>query len=307
MTLATDVYEEATLYEHLLSPDLYTFPDEERPYVSFETLEQQELLRSIAIRSVHSALSCIPADNESSVFDDPIPSTYEVHHIRLINGQSGFFKSYQYAAQHGIGNSSNQTALTLASNEVAGYQLSLALGYEGLVPETVIRYQGMNIGSFQEEVLGLTLHMHPSYERLNRNLLKILPMEKLRQLAIFDYLAGNQDRHANNVILKDDNPANPILIDNGDSFNEAIRFPLSMSIFNEALTASGLAYLQLTSNERALFANLLDDPTTGGMDAFLTEQAYFNFRDRLKKMLSAGLIQDVSQHNDTEWDWDWGY
>ena len=100
---------------------------------------------------------------------------------------------------------------TLYKRERAAYLVSRFLDL-GLVPSTVIKKVGSNIGSAQEFVLGTT----PA-EMSQRDMDSFAKKhnEELVKLWLFDYVIWNTDRHGANLLI---NGERVVAIDNGLSF-----------------------------------------------------------------------------------------
>lgn len=99
---------------------------------------------------------------------------------------------------------------TLAHREVAAYLVSEALGW-GFVPPTVFRRDGpIGPGSLQ-----LHIDHDPEYNYFSFN---NADLQRLRPVAIFDYLINNADRKGSHVIF--DQQGQLWLIDHGISFHQ---------------------------------------------------------------------------------------
>jgi hypothetical protein len=122
-----------------------------------------------------------------------------------------FFKSGQY------------------SDEVAPYKISRALG-EDFVPPVTTRKIGSLEGTLQTLIPGRPLFRVKAVDRFSK---KVLPDNDVAKGAAFDYLVGNRDRHAGNVIISTTGKMH--LIDHSDSFGSS-----SVSLFYSLSRARNL-------------------------------------------------------------------
>lgn len=99
---------------------------------------------------------------------------------------------------------------TLAHREVAAFLVSEALGW-GFVPATVFRTDGpIGPGSLQLHVEHDPEYNYFSFNRVDK--------ERLRPVAVFDYLINNADRKGSHILI--DQQGKLWLIDHGISFHQ---------------------------------------------------------------------------------------
>lgn len=105
--------------------------------------------------------------------------------------------------------------------EAAAYAVAQHVGLGDLVPETVVRDVNGRVGSMQRFVDGAKTAM----DRLVKGDINVYDgKEGLQNLAAFDYLIGNTDRHAGNwMIKKGDQSKNDKLI----AIDHGLAFPLN--------------------------------------------------------------------------------
>lgn len=148
-------------------------------------------------------------------------SVNEVKRVFLHDGSVGYFKNYASAVHEGGGTHSDygHNILESFNNEVVAYRLSQIMGegYSRLVPVTVLREYNGQIGTLQAEAEGeVGVHSSWSYDYTAD-----CSPTGLRAVALFDYIAGSQDRHSGNYSVIDnggDGKDEFVLIDNGFAF-----------------------------------------------------------------------------------------
>lgn len=154
---------------------------------------------------------------KDSNFD--VNSVNSVSRVYLEDGRTAYFKNYVLSADdHYVHADYQHDVLESFNNEVAAYRLTQIMGegYSHFVPETVFREYDGKIGTLQIEAEG-EVGAHNNYEDFSAD----FDYDLLRRAAIFEYLAGSQDRHAGNYAVKDnghDGKDELVFIDNGFSF-----------------------------------------------------------------------------------------
>ncbi len=134
------------------------------------------------------------------------------------------------------------------------------------MPTTVAGDAGRGVGSLQEWAPE-GLRTLDSYGVLDRE-----------RLGVFDYIAGNTDRHLGNLVTQED--GRPAAIDNGFCFPTAAGDPLRSALFREVMDRdlSPAVVAELASVDRELLvASLLgtglEQEAVDGAMARLTEAA----------------------------------
>jgi len=149
--------------------------------------------------------------------------------VTLADGEVGVYKPLSGEA----GMLANTAGGDLYKREVAAYDVSKSLGWDDLVPETVVKKGPVQTGSVQKWVDG-TIAAETSSGTMDM----IRQWEKERLYA-FDLIIGNGDRHGGNFMITTANK-NIKAIDNGFAFftdkaDAAINFRPFYSNYEDAL------------------------------------------------------------------------
>lgn len=144
--------------------------------------------------STTSAISSVAIKALDESFDPGTMSTV----LRYVfeDGTAGYFKPFSQNAWNECDFEDYCTSsLRAATNEVLAHQLARAMGgeYASMVPETAFRIIGEDIGSIQREV--------KTVERMSSIYWGKMELRgDYRRAAIFDFIAGNLDRHSGNFL-----------------------------------------------------------------------------------------------------------
>lgn len=147
--------------------------------------------------------------------------------IELDNGKRGIFKPAA-SERHDLFEDIDGP---LYAREVAAYELAKIIGMEELVPVTSIRTIDRDIGSIQEFVENaesIAVYAH--------RLEDIFELDAIQDCALLNALIGNEDRHGNNALIKDEIP---VLIDHGFSFPNQAEPINPRSVFVNYLRENG--------------------------------------------------------------------
>lgn len=254
-------------------------------WANFEDDSPPECLINCAIelsKTDFGVLAYVPVSQDTEVAD--YGSTTSVERISLVNGVSGYFKSYRKNLSGDLYSFFAYGFHPLATmiNEVLAYRLSQVMGsvFSRLVPETVIKVIGDDFGSFQEEVMG--------YTGVD---FTFISLDSLRAAAIFDFITCNLDRNFSNVLYVQTNNGYEVrLIDNAYSFPGVDSKGLNVSVFTESqfLHKLGDCDLSFAECEAVLAAidTLREWGDIGLMEPVLVEQAVF----RCELLLRHGLL-----------------
>lgn len=256
--------------------------------LSMSNPEERARLANI-LASQQPDLAYMPVVKEDNVFADDNESANEVHRVTLSDGTVGYFKPYEHAPYHSLDTCSDygHTMLGTSLNEVAAYKLTQALGkdYEGLVPETVIREYNGQIGTLQCEAKGTTgeynlLRLRNEGDRVDK--------AAFRRAALFDMVAGSQDRHAWNYLVDDSQTKlKPTLIDNGYAFPDIKHHYVNATVVVSYVSREGKT--KLTKKEKTMLQKLLDDPTLGGVTDYISEDSARQMRHRITRLIDNGF------------------
>lgn len=263
--------------------------------------EELAVVKNHLALSGDTPLAVSPAKDYDEEFSSD--SSHVVERVVLENGDVGYWKSLSNNEELEVDEDFNVSSAQAMYNEATAYQLAKVLGpeYEVLVPETVIREFSGYIGSFQKEDDGQTF---TSWAREDRDRWKVwsgddysFKTEHVRAAAIFDYLAGSQDRHSDNVLVGYDKHGkpHPVLIDNGYSFPSNENFWINDSIFTQNVEDESPG--ELTEREVATLQSLYDSEDSKGLKSLMSEDSYTHFRTRLFSMLSAKRYLDIDAWN----------
>lgn len=132
---------------------------------------------------------------------------------------------------------------TYYQREAAASNLAAHFGMHDMIPETIVRDHGGKVGSMQRWKEGTQLTSDPFHGSLDGSMKSghKFNQEDSERIRVFDYVVGNSDRHAHNLLVgaKADGSPHPILIDHGLSFpkGEPVRFiqPVSSMTIKDEL------------------------------------------------------------------------
>lgn len=216
--------------------------------------------------------------------------------LPLTNGDVGYYKSLpiNYKKLTSV-DSYETTNLKMMLNEVRAYNVAKVMGYEDLVPETIIaQVSEDDFGSLQKGVKG-------GWGRINN-----IDKEELtnnKRAAIFDFVIGSQDRHDNNYLFqtKANGSRTVALIDNSYAFPDSDLFYLNRSDF--VCTES----YKLNSNDVDNLSKLQKELATGALGAqfsLLEKQCMNNRIEYLKDKRSTTHMYDYFEHLDPDFNED---
>lgn len=156
------------------------------------------------LTSIESALSA-----EKIVNGDLCPdasSANEVWFVKLEGGQQGVFKPTE---KEFVGGRQDIPDNTLATREVAFYEIAKIVGLDDLVPVTVIHtaHNSGQVGSMQEFCTDAQV------ARAIRGAAAFDGKKDAARAIVFDFIMGNTDRHSKNWMI--DSSGKLRLIDNG--------------------------------------------------------------------------------------------
>lgn len=165
--------------------------------------------------------------------------------------------------------------------EVAAYELSRLLGYDG-VPETVIREVEGEIGSVQRKVEKAEVFEYVSFSERNQ-----VSKGEFVKMYIFDCIIYSSDRHESNVLIKDDRL---VAIDNGLSFGDEF---LLFDLRNRKLKRGAEVPLEMKGKLEEL---LLDDEKM--QEIFTMLKKYLKFSDAIACIKRIEHVAKRLQGND---------
>lgn len=262
------------------------------------------LSASIASENVFSKLSYLPFKDEDEDFSGG--GVNGVCRVTLEDGTVGYWKPHDGLDDYAAEEFGCSSTLTTMRNEAAAYRFSQILGYDGLVPETVIRVIDGYIGTIQQEARGAAgfsaenvLRKKMEKEGKMRHEIKLqnfwkqaLPEEAYRKAAIFDTLIGAQDRHADNFLVRVSD-GEVSLIDNGYSFPADVLYFVNASDFTDPGDTEDWNF-DLTEEEREKISEIINSPNMLGMDKYLTNDQMKGVRYRGRILLD-GRIHDAQK------------
>lgn len=127
-----------------------------------------------------------------------------------------------------IGNASQ--AKNLAKREALAYEIFNQLKEKGVfagnltMPETFLVYEGDEIAGvavkWMDDMAEFTTHFSSHMNTLKRDIWDIVDMSDMYEMAVYDYIIGNTDRHLQNILV-DTSSGQLVLIDHGYSFPSA--------------------------------------------------------------------------------------
>lgn len=272
--------------------------------------EEQEIARRLAMES-SSELSRIAVKSLDQDWHNAGSSYVERCHLE--DGATGYFKGFG-ANSHNesfFAEFSGASSLTASISEINAYRMAQLLGdgFDELVPETRFREVNGSIGTIQREV--------PEDRSVSRNLGINPALEKdFRKAAIFDFVTGNLDRHAENFlyeakVLEDGSKENRIrLIDNSFSFPDPERFTeINGSVFgsNQGVPAgAGRWYryppekLKLEATERKALSRARDGVEGWIQSGTISETRGRATIERIDHLLMRNRIVSFSAYHDRD-------
>lgn len=240
---------------------------------AYATQENYDLLMKFAetdTSSLHQAIL-----GEDVAFNENNFSANSVHKLTLEDGTVGYFKPLRHESDTDFYDSYGVRLMQEVANEVSAYKFAQALGgdFARLVPETtVISYNG-KFGTIQKEAVA-----HPEAWMDDPD------DDILAHCAVFDYIAGSQDRHGGNFISVSP-PREDRLIDNGFSFPEDVNpggYGINVATFSERIDRTP-PYKYPVIFEKV--KELVESPDGLGMKEYLTPAAYDGMMQRAKHVL----------------------
>ena len=171
-----------------------------------------------------------------------------VNETRLGWGQRGINESYKVklsSGEFGIYKTAG------ARTEVAAYEISKALGWDDLVPETVFKTGSLGKGSVQKWVPG------ELWGNAGSAIQEKMSMYQRQRLGVFDILIGNWDRHSGNFLVQNNKL---IAIDSGfamEGGSKAISgfsklFELDIDAWTKVLKSVQTDVIKLLNNRSSL-------------------------------------------------------
>lgn len=224
-----------------------------------------------------------------------VNSVNDVKRVFLEDGSVGYFKNYSSAVTDYYTHSDyGHDVLESFNNEVVAYRLCTIMGegYSKLVPKTVFREYNGNLGTLQIEAEGEV----GSHGIFGPDHGPECSPSHLRKAALFEYLAGSQDRHGGNYAVIDNGHEGSdevTLIDNGFSF------PNHEGTSYNTLRVSTMAFsqhdgvIELDKSERQVIQNVKKSVEEGELSLLLSAGQ----RDFMLRRID-GLLEDGSLSND---------
>lgn len=272
--------------------------------------EEQEIARKLATE-FSSELSQLAVKSLDQDWHNAGSSDVERCHFE--DGSTGYFKGFG-ANSHNEGffaEFSGASSLTASISEVNAYRMAQLLGdgFDELVPETRFREVNGSIGTIQREV--------PEDRSVSRDFKTNPTLEKdFRKAAIFDFVTGNLDRHAENFLyeakeLGEGKRENRIrLIDNSFSFPDPERFTeINGSVFgsNQGVPAgAGRWYrypsekLKLEAAERKALGRAKDGVESWVQSGTISEARGRATIERIDHLLRRNRISSFSEYHDRD-------
>jgi len=223
--------------------------------------------------------------------DFAVNCSNDVKRLFLEDGTIGYFKSYEDQNSLDAATEYDHDLLETFNNEVVAYRLAQVLGegFDNLVPPTVLREYEGQLGSFQLEAEGQVTHS--PFERPNA--FREFSPTHLRKAALFDYLAGSQDRHGDNytVVTRPGWRDEIRLIDNGFSFPYADGTSLNSSVvLNAVIKLADQETFVLTEEEISAVNTAKQSLADGVMKELLSESQRKFMNTRIDLLLSSGEL-----------------
>lgn len=204
-----------------------------------------------------------------------IPGINDVAHIWFDNGTDAYHKPLD-GLEDVVAIDFGHRGPDHALHEVAAYRVAQALGppWAGLVPTCVLRMIGGRFGSLASARPGTP--WCAGADDPSRDLVDAA--------AFLDYLVGQQDRHAGNVLATGDRLA---LIDNGFAFPRSGDLVLCSELLTTRIAAGRAA---LTPAERHALHQVLSSPDVHGAGNLLAPDRVITLRERVSVALSADRL-----------------
>lgn len=224
-----------------------------------------------------------------------VNSVNDVKRVFLEDGNVGYFKSYGSAVtDYGTHADYGHDVLESFNNEVVAYRLCTIMGegYSKLVPKTVFREYNGNLGTLQIEAEGeVGVHSRVRGDRRDE-----CSPSYLRKAALFEYLAGSQDRHGGNyaVINKGHEGDDEVtLIDNGFSFPNREGTTYNQLRVSKMSLSQHDGVIELDESERQMIQNVKKSVEEGELSLLLSAGQ----RDFMLRRID-GLLEDGSLSED---------
>lgn len=211
----------------------------------------------------------------------------EVQRLRYADGTVGYFKPYDgadgFTARMGYG---HETKTLQSTHEVAASQFAQALGpsYGALVPPAVIAQHEGRWGSISYGVPGQPARGVDRLMMLNNH------QQQASDLAFFDCLIGQVDRHGGNVLV---DRRGISAIDQGFAFSDGVG-GVNASLF-VTTRAQKKEDRRLTAEERTTLRRFLDSDDGLGLKGTIEDGRFHEVRRRANLMLRKGEILDLDQ------------
>lgn len=248
-----------------------------------EIISDQEIAMKLALQGM-SPLSYLPVKRSDENFSSNGFNSTE--RLELEDGTVGYFKSFAKASRDnmaiGINKEYGETSISCAVNEVNAYRLSQEMGegFDDLVPETVLREYGGEIGSFQKEFKGEPLEWGRTTDMFSK--------EDCHRAAVFDCVLGTKDRHSQNLLISDDE--DPSLIDNSFSF------PKGSGRYNQSVFADELGGSRLTKRDIEALKKAEDASYRWEKEGTIGSERAERMRNRIQDMISSGYTLDMFEY-----------
>lgn len=211
----------------------------------------------------------------------------EVQRLRYSDGTIGYFKPYDGANTGAARLCYGHEVGTLQStHEVAASQFAQALGpsYGALVPPAVIAQHEGRWGSISYGVPGQPVKSADTLMKLNDH------QQQASDLAFFDCLIGQVDRHGGNVLM---DRRGISAIDQGFAFTDGVG-GVNASLFAVARSRKHGDRI-LTEEEKATLQRFLDSEDGLGLKGTIEDGRFHEVRRRAKLMLHTGQILDLEK------------
>ncbi|MER6928870.1 hypothetical protein [Kocuria palustris] len=211
----------------------------------------------------------------------------EVQRLRYADGTVGYFKPYDgadgFTARMGYG---HETKTLQSTHEVAASQFAQALGprYGALVPPAVIAQHEGRWGSISYGVPGQPARGVDRLMMLNNH------QQQASDLAFFDCLIGQVDRHGGNVLV---DRRGISAIDQGFAFSDGVG-GVNASLF-VTTRAQKKEDRRLTAEERTTLRRFLDSDDGLGLKGTIEDGRFHEVRRRANLMLRKGEILDLDR------------
>lgn len=205
----------------------------------------------------------------------------DVKQLRYSDGTIGYFKGYDDIDSETAEAYGHDSPYLQPTHEVAASQFAQALGprYGALVPPAVIAEYDGQWGSIAYGVPGRPVRTMAQLNKLNEH------SSQASDLAFFDCLIGQVDRHGGNVLM---DRRGISAIDHGFAFTDGVG-GVNASLFAMARSKNS-ADAQLTNDERQVLNRFLDSDDGLGLRGTIQDDRFFEVRRRAKLMLTKGRV-----------------